>query len=159
MGVLKADFKGHLQKPVKLNNISHNNDKWWYTEKYGSSLEPLSYMPTFQHKALNFRCLEDVKMEQTGINVLGRFAWLDTESHPHPDPLKDIRIRRVFCRMLLGASVIIDIWKEILMKCFQDGEVYVVTNVFTRHYENRVKLFTSASIPMKVSSFPDNCQS
>ena len=32
----------------------------------------------------------------------------------------------------------------------------MVTNVFTRRYDNRVKLFTSASIPMKVTSFPDS---
>ena len=33
-GVLKAVFKGYFNKPVILKNISHNNDKRWYTEKY-----------------------------------------------------------------------------------------------------------------------------
>ena len=47
-------------------------------------------------------------------------------------------------------SIVIDKWKEMLMQSFKDGEVYVVANDLTQNYEKKVKLFTSATIPMRV---------
>ena len=148
IGALKTDFKQYLDKAVQLSSISVPADKqngvYFYTEKYGSSSSGCPYALSFLRTPLNVTRITDVREEMSNINVKGFLSWISD-----PEEVNNSTVRNGVIADASG-DIMVSIWKLCLINSIKDGEVYMMSSLTPRMWNNALKLnSTSRTIVMR----------